>query len=247
MKLDDHLVALLRRPAPELEDYNALRCLLEAQGAGTSMRTIAVTSPLVGDGKTTTSINLAGVLAHGRDARVLLVDADLRRPSMASLLGLDRTGLPGLAEAVAHSSLALVDVVTPIPECGVDVLMPSAPIEDPFEVLRSPRLATLLDQARGQYDMVVLDTSPLLLVPDARLLESVVDGVLLVVAAHRTPRKLVAQAINLLDRSKLAAVVLNRHVHQPSGYGYGVYGYGTYTPRRSGVRPHEDQTRWAAS
>jgi receptor protein-tyrosine kinase len=246
MSIDEHLVTLLRRPAPELEDYNALRCALEEQGVSEGVRTIAVSSPIVGDGKTTTAINLAGVLAHG-GARVLLIDGDLRRPSMAAQLGLPAGARAGLAEAITHPGIVLADVVTRLPECGLDVVVPTAPLDDPFELLRSPSLPRLIDEARQQYDMVVIDTAPLLLVPDARVIEGFVDGTVLVIAAHRTPRKLTAQALNLLDPSKLLGVVLNRQARQPGGYGYGSYGYGSYTSRRPDVRTDRDRAQWAAS
>lgn len=228
--IDEHLVTLVRRSSPEAEDYNTLRYALEEAGGDAALRVVAVTSPTVGDGKTTTAVNLAGVLAHRREARVLLIDADLRRPSVAPVLGLAGAAHVGLVDAILDTRLTIEQVVTHMPAHNLWVLPTGRTSDDPFELLRTPRAAELLQDARRRYDIVVLDTSPLLLVPDTRMLESWVDGFVLVVAAHRTPRKLVGEALNLLNPSKLIGLVFN-HDDRPLG-GYGsYYGYG-YPPSR---------------
>jgi capsular exopolysaccharide synthesis family protein len=230
--MDDHLITLFRRSGPEIEDYNTLRYALEQAGGGDGLRVLAVTSPVVGDGKSTTAINLAGVLAHRHDARVLLVDGDLRRPSVAGLLGLaSNAGQPGFVDAIQDWRLTLDQVVTHLPDVNLWVLTPGRFADDPFELLRTPRIGTLLQDARRDYDFVIVDTSPLLLVPDTRILQSWVDGVLLMVSAHRTPRKLVTEALNMISRSKLVGVVFNRD-DQPLPGNYGYYGYYGATERQ---------------
>jgi capsular exopolysaccharide synthesis family protein len=233
-KIDDHLVTLLQRSAPEVEPYKSLRYALEeARGSDPTSRIVAVTSPAVGDGKTTTAVNLAGVLAHRPQARVLLIDADLRRPSVGVQLGLaSDAGRLGLADAIVDPDLALERVVTRLPDFNLSVLTAGLPSDDTFELLRMSRLSELLHEARRQYEFVVVDTSPLLLVPDSRILEHCVDGFLLVVAAHRTPRKLVGEALNLLSPSKVIGLVFNRDDRPLTGY-YGYhYGYGSPPSRR---------------
>lgn len=236
--VDERLVVLHRRASLEVEQYNALRYTLEGSGGSEAHRVVAVTSPAVGDGKTTTAINLAGVLAHRADARVLLVDADLRRPSVGALLGLDgRAGDAGLADAIRDPTRTLESVVTSLPAFNLWVLPAGRPSDDPYELLRSPRMAGLLEDARRQYEFVVIDTSPFLLVPDARSLERLVDGFLLVVAAHRTPRKLVEDALTLLVPPKLIGLVFNGGDRPLSGY-YGDYDeeYGSAASRREAPR-----------
>jgi capsular exopolysaccharide synthesis family protein len=223
--MDDHLVTLLRRGSPEAEQYNSLRYALERARGGAESHVIAVTSPISGDGKTTTVINLAGVFAHRSDARVLLVDCDLRRPSVASAVGLigDR---PGLVDTILDPTLSLEQVAAPLDGFNLSVVTTGRTSEDPFELLRTTRFADLLQAARRRYEYIVLDTSPLLLVPDTRVLEGCIDGFVLVVAAHRTPRKLVEDALNLLTPAKLIGLVFNGADRPVSGYyGYG-YGYG---------------------
>lgn len=244
--VDERLVVLHRRASLEVEQYNALRYTLERWGDGDAHRVVAVTSPAVGDGKTTTAINLAGVLAHRADARVLLVDADLRRPSVGTLLGVGRGDGVGLVDALLQPDRAMDTVVTSLPAFNLHLLLAGRPSDDPYELVRSPRLAGLLADARQQYDFIVIDTSPVLALPDARSLERLVDGFLLVVAAHRTPRRLVEEALNVLAPGKLVGVVFNRDDRPLSGY-YGYYAdaYGNGTSRHD--TPKKGMRRWNAS
>jgi capsular exopolysaccharide synthesis family protein len=239
--VDEHLVTLRHRSSPEAEPYNALRYALEARG-GDNLRAVAVTSPAAGDGKTTTAINLAGALAHRRDGRVLLVDVDLRRPSVGPRLGLaNDTDPAGLVDAILDADLTLEDVVTQLPAFNLWLLPAGRFTDEPFELLRTARMKELVQQARREYDFVVLDTSPLLLFPDARILENWIDAFLLVVAAHRTPRKLVEDAVNLLSPSKLIGLVFNGD-DRPLSRHYGdSYGY-SYAPPRAGTSPR--RPRW---
>lgn len=234
--IDEHLVTLVRRSAPEAEQYNSLRYALEKARGDATSHVLAVTSPVVGDGKTTTSINLAGALAHRRDARVLLVDADLRCPAVARALGLSGASQPGLVDALQDSSLTIDRVVTALPQFNLSVITTGQFSEEPFELLRSARAGALLEEARRKYEYVILDSSPLLLVPDSQILEKWVDGFALVVSAHRTPRKLVGEALNLISPSKLIGVVFNRDDRRLAGYYGHYYGYGHESSRPGAAR-----------
>ena len=163
---------------------------------------VAISSPGDGDGKTTTAINLAGALAQAPDARVLLIDADLRRSAVLGRLGLPDDA-PGVVDLVQDRQLRLEDVVRPLPGLNFSVLPAGRHTATPYEVLKSPAVADLLAEARRRYDYVILDTPPVVPVPDCRILEKLVDGVLLVVGANRTPRRMVEEALSLLDAAKL--------------------------------------------
>jgi capsular exopolysaccharide synthesis family protein len=221
-------VSLLAPATFEAEQYRALRHLVEARKGVDGLTLVAVSSPAIGDGKTVTAINLAGALAQRADARVLLVDADLRRPSIARALGL-RTpgGSPprGLVDAIVEPGPGLAAVRLPCPEFNLDVVPAGGIPETPYELLQSPGFAALLAEARRSYDLVVLDTPPLVAVPDGRVLERLVDGVVLVVSAHRTPRRLVEEALSLVDPAKTLGIVFNRDDRPLSGY-YRGYHYG---------------------
>ena len=216
--VEGHLVSLLSPASGRAEPYRVVRHLLEQLHHTAQLSVVAVSSAVIAEGKTTTAINLAGALAQASDGRVLLVDADLRNSSVARHLALGSAGRRGLVDAILDPGLGLDDVVSPRPPFNLDVLPAGTLRPDPYEVLKSPRLGDLLEEARRRYDYVVLDTAPLVAVPDSRLLSKWVDGFLVVVAAHRTPRKLVAETLDLMEPAKLIALLFNGDDELPPGY-----------------------------
>jgi protein-tyrosine kinase len=206
--IDPHLVSLLDPISPWAEQYRTLRYLVEQAHRVEQVSILAVSAPTVGDGKTTTAINLAGALAQASDARVVLIDADLRRPAVHHYLGLGEVR-SGLADAILDTTLTLVDVVRPCPPYNLSVLPAGAPSPSPYELLKSPRLGQLFEEARLQYDYVIVDTPPLVPLPDCRIVGKHVDGFLLVVRAHKTRTKAFDEAARILDSSKVVGVVFN--------------------------------------
>jgi capsular exopolysaccharide synthesis family protein len=218
--VEEHLVSLLDPTSFEAEQYRGLRHVVEQLHKRADLSVIAVSSPEATDGKTTTAINLAGALAQAPEARVLLVDADLRRSSMGELLGLRDIGGGGLVDAILTPGLALQDVVRPCPSFNLSVLPSGRRPASPYELLESSPLGKILEEARQRYDYVVLDTPPLVPFPDCRVIEKWVDGFLVVVAAHKTPRKHLEEALNLMDPAKIVGLVFNRIDRPLSGYYY---------------------------
>ena len=216
--LDRRLVSLTAPASFEADQYRALRARLESAREGLGLKVVAVTSAVVGDGKTTTSINLAGALAQGRDARVLLVDADLRRPSVGRQLGIGEVRIPGLADAVLDESPSFAGLVRRLPPSNLEVLTAGRPSAEPYELLRSPHLQALIQEARGRYEFIVIDTPPIVPVPDCGLIARWVDGLLIVVAAHRTPRRLLEESLNQLPPDKVVGMVFNGDDHATAGY-----------------------------
>jgi len=227
---DIHLVSLTAPGSFAAEQYQGLRLTIERLARIRDMKVIAISSPAAGDGKTVTAINLAGALARGSDERVLLIDADLRRPSVAKQLGLTDPYL-GLADALSHDANSLVSVVRRLDAYNLDVVSAGAPRAGISQLLRSPRLDAFLKEARQRYAYIVLDTPPLLPVFDSALLAKSVDGVLMVISAHRTPRKLLGEALNMLDASTVLGIVFNRDERPLFGY-YNAY-CGEYFPELS--------------
>ena len=192
------------------EQYQNLRLKVEQLQQSRGVRVVAVTSPATSDGKTVTSINLAAALARGHGARVLLVDADLRRPSVGSRLGMSNHDGPGLAGAIGDGTTTLPQIARNVEAVhGLAMVPAGVPSHDVHELLRSPRFEQLLQDARTTYDFVVLDTPPLVPVCDAAVMSRFVDGLLVVVAAHETTRKQLGDALNLLDESKTLGLVFN--------------------------------------
>ncbi len=234
--IEPHLVSLLAPTTFEAEQYRTLRQLVEQMHREANLCTVAVSSPSSRDGKTITAINLAGALAQAPETRVLLVDADLRRPSLSKLLGLGDSGNPGLVDAILKPRLTLEDVVRPCPSFNrLAVISSGPPPTPPYEVLKSARLGELLQEARKRYDYIVLDTPPLIPFPDCRLIAEWTDGFLVVVAAHKTPRKLVEEAINNVDPAKMVGLIFNNDDRPVFGY------YSDYTSHPS---PNGDRRGW---
>jgi protein-tyrosine kinase len=230
-EIEEHLVSLLDPTSPDAEQYRALRHVVEQSHGSGGPSVLGVSSPTVGDGKTTTAINLAGALAQDSDAAVLLVDADLRRGSAGSRLGLKDSRERGLVDAILDPSITLDHVVRHRASFNLSVVPAGHLAAHPYEMLKSPRLGHLLDEARRRYDFIVLDTPPIVVAQDCRVISKWVDGFLLVVAADRTPARLVEEALNRMEPDKIIGFVFN---HEPQSLSY--YYAGRYAASTNGHR-----------
>jgi capsular exopolysaccharide synthesis family protein len=181
-RIDECLVTLLSPRSFEAEQFLTLRHHIEHVYRGSGAAVIAVSSPGSGDGKTTTAINLAGALSQRPDSRILLIDADFRAPAVAARLGMRGEATPGLVGALLDPHLALDDVVRRRMPYNLTVLLAGEGTPAPYELLKSARLGELLDAARRLYEVVILDTPPLVPFPDCRAIARRVDGVFIVVA-----------------------------------------------------------------
>jgi receptor protein-tyrosine kinase len=219
---------------PISEAFAMLRGRLRYFNVDRDLRVIMVTSALPGEGKSTTAWNLA-VAAARSGTRVLLIDADLRRPTIASRLRLGRT--TGLADVLVGID-SFVDTVhsVPIPQrptespIVVDVLAAGSPPPNPVEIIESEAMERLLHEARSRYDLVLLDTPPVGIVSDALGLVPRADGLLVVTRLNHITRdaaRRFRQELESLD-APLIGVVANAVPRQGDGY-YG-YGYG-YEPQ----------------
>jgi capsular exopolysaccharide synthesis family protein len=233
LHLDSPPVSLAVPGSFAAEQYQTLRYKLERLRQTRDLRIFAVTSPDTGDGKTVVSINLAGALGGETPARVLLIDADLRRPSVTSYLGLTDVDGTGLADLVADERKTLTQVIRTFEHLNFDLVPAGASSIPVHEILRSPRLEQVLQEARTRYDYVVLDTPPLFPVIDSALLSRSTDGMLIVVSANKTPRKLLEEALNLLDPGKVLGIVFNGDRAPLFGYYNG--GYRGYLERTAGA------------
>lgn len=207
------------------ESFRRLRTNLQFLDLGDRPKTIVVTSSLPGEGKSTTSVNLALSLADA-GGRVLLIDADLRRPSVAGYMGLE--GAAGLT-TVLIGRAELEDVVQPWTN-GLHILPSGQVPPNPSELLGSTAMARLLEEAADQYDMVLVDTPPLLPVTDAAILARLTGGALVVVGADKLHRAHLAESIASLEtvNARVLGLVLNRMVRR-GGDAYTYYDYSSHT------------------
>jgi capsular exopolysaccharide synthesis family protein len=221
-KPDDRLVSLVSPATIEAEQYRTLGMMLEQRRHSGLLQVVAVSSPTMGDGKTVTSINLAGAFAQSPQARVLLVDADFRKPSVPTQMGLRDGAVLGLRDAILNPNLALKDIVRRLPAYNLSVVTVGRAHIMPHEIFKSTRFAELIDEARREYEWVILDTAPLVLAPDCLMMGRSVDG-FVIVSAHKTSRKEIAEALNIIGPSKLLGLVFNNDDGLLESYGYRTY------------------------
>ncbi len=201
-----------------LEEYRRLATTLHLMKEQSGLQALIVSSALPRDGKTLTSTNLALTLSESYQRRVLLIDADFRRPSVHDVFGLPLAdGLASVLAADSPSSLPLRQVTR-----HLSVLPAGVAIRSTVAGLTSERMRTVMADVRARFDWVIIDTPPVGLISDANLLANLVDGVLLVIGAGSTPYLAVQRAISEFGRERIVGVVLNRIVEdaaRKSSYG----------------------------
>ncbi|MGO4943071.1 CpsD/CapB family tyrosine-protein kinase [Ruoffia tabacinasalis] len=206
------------------EQYRTLRTNLEFAQVGNQVKSIAITSSMPMEGKSTTSANLAYTMAQtGRN--VLIVDSDLRKPTVHRTFKLNNE--LGLTTLLANPELKFNQVVQKSKELGL-YFLPSGPMPpNPAELIGSPQMARLMQELSNNFDMVIYDTPPVNSVTDAQIISSRVDGVILVVRQNFARKELVREAKQALENVKanILGLVIN-DVPFEEGKGYGYYAYG---------------------
>ncbi len=219
------LVAQLRPTSDIAESYRTVRTSILLSSAVRPPRIMMFTSPLPKEGKTTTSVNMAVVLAQ-RGVRVLLIDADMRRPSVHGAFGLPNTsGLSSLLAGLDQYE-SVLRTFSPQPNLSIITAGPIAP--NPAELLGSDRMRDLLAKLRTEYDHVILDTPPVIPVTDPAVLSAMVDAVLLVVRSGKTTKNALRHARNLLlqiNAPVMGTIVNGANMHSPDYYYQYYYGY----------------------
>jgi capsular exopolysaccharide synthesis family protein len=189
-----------------LEQYRRLAAvLLDAQRAK-GLKVVMIASATAGEGRTLTATNLALTLSESYQKHVLLVDADIRRPSIDGVFGLE-SSTPGLSDGLA--SVGSLTLAIRHVSSHLTLLPAGRPTRGPVAGLASPRMRSVLGEARQRFDWVILDTPPVMLLPDAHLLASMVDGVVLVIRAGSTPHALMTRAAEAIGRPRIVGAVLN--------------------------------------
>ena len=239
IQVDPHIVSAVDPNSPIAEQYRILRTNLQSLGLPAAhaaqaglrpgTRTVVVTSAVHGEGKSVTAINLALTLARQEHLRVVLVDGDLRKGSIRKWLGLpeNNEGLSTVLRRDGELNGSLIRLQEP----PLAVLPAGPGVENPVELLESSSMKRLLATLKAQFDLVIVDTPPVLPVADPGVIATQADGVLLVVRAGKTQRKTVAQAQALLAQMKTTVLgcVLTHMEYYLSGYYryYHQYRYGT--------------------
>jgi protein-tyrosine kinase len=213
-------------PPGSVEQYRRLAATLHHAQTQTGMKIVMVASAMPGEGKTLTATNLALTLSESYRRRVLIIDADLRRPTMHQIF--DIPNISGLNEALtAFEVLPSAFELSP----RLTLLPAGRPNPDPIGVLTSPAMRELVKNAGDGFDWVIVDTPPVGLLTDANLLARMVDSVVMVVAVGKVSYKIVQRAADALGRDRIIGVVLNRAADSPFGETYKYEGYYGGTPK----------------
>ncbi|MEH6820660.1 MAG: polysaccharide biosynthesis tyrosine autokinase [Dietzia psychralcaliphila] len=219
----EHIVPFREGHSPAAESFRRLRTNLQFLNVDNPPRVFVLTSSIATEGKSEIAINLSLALAEAGN-RVLLIEADLRRPLVVSYMSMpDKVGLTNVLSGQAD----FADVVQETRHEGVDLLACGPLPPNPSELLASDMARQLLQDLRRSYDYVIIDSPPLLPVTDGALLARITDGALLVVRSHRTTSDQVAQAVDNLEKADAALLGLVTVANKPAKKGSSGY-YDSY-------------------
>jgi capsular exopolysaccharide synthesis family protein len=217
------LISDMDPKSPVVEAFRTLRTNLRYASAGRELRSVLITSPGPGEGKSTIAANLACVLAQSGQ-RVVAVGADLRKPALHRHFGV-KDNSRGLSNVLIGEA-TLDECLVPTAEKNLMVLTAGPKPPNPAELLDTERMRALVQELEEQADMVIFDAPPTIPVTDALILASLVDGVLMVINVGTVPRELAKRSKEQFEAvgAHLLGVVLNR-VDARGGYGYYYYYY----------------------
>jgi capsular exopolysaccharide synthesis family protein len=224
------MVVSRETPPVSVEQYRRLAATLHHAQSERGIKVVMVASALAGEGKTLTAANLALTLSESYRRRVLIIDADLRRPTLHEVF--EAPYISGLSDGLAGDvdrRMSILQISSHL------ALLPAGrPSRDPMSALTSDRMRRLLAEAREKFDWVILDTPPVGLLTDANLLSAMVDGAVFVISAGRTPFALLQKSVEAIGRDRVLGVVLNRAAQAavPGGY------YTDYYGQNHGEAPH---------
>lgn len=211
-----------------VEQYRRLAASLHHAQFERTTKVLMITSASPGEGKTLTSTNLALTLSESYRRKVLLIDADLRRPSLHHVFKLPNVlGLSDALQSETDQKLPAIQV-----SANLTVLPAGRPDPDPMGSLTSDRMRRIVQEAAVRFDWVIIDTPPVGFLSDANLLVAMVDAALFVVRAGKSPYRLIQRALDAVGRDRIIGVVLNAVDENVDVAGYSYYGY-------YGARPGE--------
>lgn len=222
---------------PHFEEmFRVLRTSISLLGPASERKLTMITSALPGEGKTHVAANLAVAFAQ-QGLKTLLVDLDLRKPSLHKMFGLEKDDHPGMVDLLSGNA-TLAEALQPCPgQERLSVILSGPKAPNPGELLESSRIQRIIEEFRGQFDHLVFDTAPLLAVPDSRMIAPYANNLTMVVRAEYTSRGPVKAALEMLASSGNSPVgmVLNDYAEERTIFGkalgtrsYGSYGYGRY-------------------
>ena len=206
--LDDKLVSFFAPSSMVTEQFRKLRTHIIKSGVGNAPKIILVTSAMSGEGKSLVAVNLASIIAVELHSHALLVDCDLRNPSLTRWFGLQEK--KGLSDYLMGKS-EMQDILIKTSIDKLNILSGGSIQENPVELIGSNKMKSLIQDLKARYDdrYIIIDSSPILATTEPSVLSEMVDGIILVIKSGDTPRETIQQAVKLLNKNKILGVVLN--------------------------------------
>jgi capsular exopolysaccharide synthesis family protein len=204
------------------EQFRKLRTVLKVHHRGNNLKSVLITGLAPNEGKTTVALNLAACIARGLDSSIILVDADLRKKGLTSLLGLQNTS--GLSEVLAGEA-KIKDSLFQTEIKGLNIMPAGWNSSSPAELIESNRMRDLLRVlgTTDKFSYILMDSPPLIAASEAIILSHIVDGVIFVVMAEKTRRDIVKRELSSFNQTKILGVVLNGAKFETSHYYYKYY------------------------
>ena len=228
-RIAPEMIVIHRPQSFEGEQFKLLRTQLLFPKTGRPPRTMMVTSALPGEGKSFVSANLAASIAQNINEHVLLIDCDMRRPTVHRLFG-HSADAPGLSAYLTDGGSSLADLLVKTPIEKLTLLPGGRPPANPSELLSSQRMAELIEEVRGRYPdrYIIFDAPPPKLISEANALARKVDGILLVARYGKTPRSAFKDLVESLGKEKIIGTVINRFDIQLGSFYNDYYKYRRY-------------------
>lgn len=214
-------------PTSFKDSINTIRARIEKEMRNHKLKTLLVSSSVPGEGKTTISLNLALSL-QSRGKKVLLIDADLRHPSLGALVG--ATGIQKDISDILSGRSTVADAIVYHSIYKMDMILGKRPVSNALELLSSRRMQRLIDEVSDYYDYIIVDTPPASMLSDASVIAAYLDAMLYVIRQDFSKVEYITEGISLLSDSDIYVLgcVLNCAEPGLGHYGYGHYGYGKY-------------------
>ena len=223
-RVEPHLIAITCPDSSYSEEYRSLRTHVLHKSQRQKLQSIVVASVNPGEGKSITALNLAWLLAQTDGIKALVIDSDLRRPSLADYFGIEVN--KGLSHVLAGDS-SLSEAIVKLRPSGLHILPGGDSRKDVAELISGPKFKEILSEAREMFDYIIIDAPPLGVFTDATVLINHADGALLVIRANKTRYSSIDRSLEPIPKERFLGVVLNysEDTIKETEYNYGYYNY----------------------
>jgi capsular exopolysaccharide synthesis family protein len=235
---DSRLVSVVGKDSLAAEKFRFLAVRLRHLQQRRTLKQLLITSTIPEEGKSMVAANLACTLASRRQQKILLLEGDLRRPTMQAQFGLGK--VPGLSEYLEGIADAIIPVYR-LEALGIWVMPAGSAPENPLELMQCGRLSPLMEKLKAWFDWIVIDSPPVLPLADTSVWTRLADGILLVTRQGKTDREQLKRGLEAIEPSKLLGALLNSSSNAAHNDYYQRYGHDAASPENTDRRNTADQ------